>query len=284
MPDDLYKTLMDRRSARNFEDKEIPEELVEKILDVAVSAPTGGNIEPLSVIAITSPEGRKDIGDMFESQPWVGRAPLSLIFCLDFYRLKKWAAHFNTPFRGEESVSSFVIAYADMMCAAQSVVVYAQSQGLGSVYIGTIMYGADDVRAAYKIPKYVLPLMLLCIGYPKTVPQNIPKLDREFLIHREEYSTPSDKEIAEAYERKYGEIESNMEKYLEKAFVEALEAEGQEDNGIIEYVKEQMKKLEIKSNSDFLFKLRYPADMMVEINEGIIESWKNAGFDFSAKE
>ncbi len=278
---DLYETLMKRRSVRNFEDKAIPDELVERILDAALSAPTGGNIEPLSVIAITSPEGRKELGDTFKSQPWVGRAPLSLIFCLDFYRLKRWAAHFDTPFRGEESLSSFVIGYADMMCAAQNAVVYAQSEGLGSVYIGTIMYGADEVRETYKIPEYVLPLMLLCIGYPKTIPKNIPKLDRELMIHREEYRTPSDEEIAGAYEGKYGDLDANIERYLERAFVEALEADGQEDVGFVEYVKEQMKKLEIKSNAEFLFKLRYPADAMVEINKEIKDSWKNAGFDFS---
>jgi len=282
---DLYKTLMNRRSVRNFEDKDIPEELVDRILDAAISAPTGGNIEPLSIIAITSPEGRQELGEMFQSQPWVGNAPLSLIFCLDFYRLKRWAAGFDTPFRGEESLSSFVIGYADMMCAAQNAVVYAQSEGLGSVYIGTIMYAADEVRAAYKIPEYVLPLMLLCIGYPKTIPQNIPKLDREMLIHREEYRTPSDEEIREAYENKYGNLDENIDKYLERAFVEATEADGQEkDAGFVDYVKQQLEKLEIKSNAEFLFKLRYPADAMVEINKEIKDSWKNAGFDFSADE
>ena len=52
--------------------------------------------------------------------------------------------------------------------------------------------------------------------------------------------------------------------------------------GFVDYVKEQLEKLEIKSNAEFLFKLRYPADAMVEINDEILESWKNAGFDFSA--
>ncbi|MCP4228681.1 MAG: hypothetical protein GY771_00850, partial [bacterium] len=150
---------------------------------------------------------------------------------------------------------------------------------------GTIMYGADEARAAYKIPDYVLPLMLLCIGYPKTIPQNIPKLDREMLIHREEYCTPSDEKIRDAYENKYGNLDENVDKYLARAFVEATEADGQEkDAGFVDYVKEQLEKLEIKSNAEFLFKLRYPADAMVEINKEIKDSWKNAGFDFSADE
>jgi len=41
-----------------------------------------------------------------------------------------------------------------------------------------------------------------------------------------------------------------------------------------------MTKLEIKNSAEFLFRLRYPADEMVMLNKRLIESFKNAGFDF----
>jgi len=48
----------------------------------------------------------------------------------------------------------------------------------------------------------------------------------------------------------------------------------------IEQIKKEMERLELKNHAQFLFKLRYPADTMVQLNEQIIRSIKNAGFDF----
>ncbi len=45
-------------------------------------------------------------------------------------------------------------------------------------------------------------------------------------------------------------------------------------------IKKEMKKLNIRSNAQFLFKLRYPSDEMIKLNEIVVRSFKNAGFDF----
>ena len=52
---------------------------------------------------------------------------------------------------------------------------------------------------------------------------------------------------------------------------------------IVERIKEEMKRLEIKNNAQFLFKLRYPSDAMVKLNENLFSSFKNAGFEFFLK-
>ena len=48
----IYETMMNRRSIRNFADKDIPKEIIEKLLDAANNAPSGGNIQPLSIILV----------------------------------------------------------------------------------------------------------------------------------------------------------------------------------------------------------------------------------------
>ena len=52
-----------------------------------------------------------------------------MIFCLDFYRIKKWAELCQTDFRGEQAMNHFLIAYADLMVAAQNVVILAENFG-----------------------------------------------------------------------------------------------------------------------------------------------------------
>src|SRR3989304_8959614 len=96
----LYDLLMKRRSVRVFKDQEIPDSIIEQLLDVANQAPSGGNIQPLSIILVRSPEGRKKLAELSEGQPWGSHAPLSMIFCLDFHRVKKWAKMCQTDFRG----------------------------------------------------------------------------------------------------------------------------------------------------------------------------------------
>jgi FMN reductase [NAD(P)H] len=271
---------MKRRSVRDFEDKEISDEIINKILDAAVSAPTGGNIQPISIIVVRGPEAREKLDEILGNQPWVKRAPVSLIFCVDFYRVKKWASTFGTDFSGEKAIWHFLIAYADVMCAAQSAVVLAESWGLGSVYVGAILSKIDQARGFFDIPEYVLPVMILSIGYPKTIPKNIPKLERDIMVHNEKYDRRTDEELRAAYEDKYGDFGEAAEDYLERAYVEAIEADKQGNLGRVEYIKGQLDKLAIKSNAEFLFKVRYPSEAMVELNKEIIGSFRNAGFDF----
>jgi FMN reductase [NAD(P)H] len=276
----LYEIMMKRRSVRQFEDMPVPEDVIARFMDVVNNAPSGGNIQPISVILVQDKEARKELARIIGGQPWVKNAPLSMIFCLDFHRIKRWAALMETEFKGEKALPHFLIAYADLMCAAQNVVVLAESLGLGSVYIGTIQNNPDEARAYFSMPDCVLPMMLLCLGYPKSVPNTIPKLGREVITHREKYQAVDDEGLKRAFENKYGEMESQTEKYLEKAFIEVLEADKQDDQNWTARVKEEMKRLEIRNNAQFLFKVRYPSERMVRMNDGLLRSWKKAGFDF----
>ncbi|UCE26761.1 MAG: nitroreductase family protein [Candidatus Coatesbacteria bacterium] len=277
---DLYEILMKRRSVRDFEDKEIPDEIIDKILDAALSAPTGGNIQPISIIVVRGEEAREKLDGILGNQPWVKRAPVSLIFCLDFHRAKRWASTFGTDFSGERAVWHFLIAYADVMCASQNAAVLAESLGLGSVYVGAILSKIDKTRNFFDIPEYVLPMMILSIGYPKTIPKNIPKLERDIMVHKEKYEWRTDEELRAAYENKYGDFDETAEDYLKRAYIEAIEADKQGNLGRVEYIKGQLDKLAIKSNAEFLFKVRYPSEAMVELNEEITGSFRKAGFNF----
>ena len=276
---ELHELLMRRRSVRNFKDDDVPGDVVEKLLEAANNAPTGGNMQPLSIIVVRDAERRARLGEMVGSQPWVKNAPLSMIFCLDFRRLKRWAAASGVEFRGNEALSHFLIAYADVMCAAQTAVILAESLGLGSVYVGTIQYVADEAREYFAMPEYVFPMMLLSLGYPKTVPRDVPKLALGVVVHREKYEPLSDDEIQKAFDDKYGPLDENVERYFERAFVEAVEADEQETPAWVEAYKEEMNRLHIKNNAEFLFKLRYPSDRMVEFKAEEIATFKNAGFD-----
>jgi FMN reductase [NAD(P)H] len=276
---DLYDLLMSRRSVRHYEDRAIPQEIVGELLDVSVHAPSGGNIQPLSVIAVQDPGRKEELSRVVGRQPWVKNAPLCLVFCIDFSRIKQWASMFGVDFQGDRALGMFLIAYADVMCSAQTVAVLAQARGLGSVYVGTVQSNTKGTGEILKTPEYVLPMMILCLGYPKSVPSEIPKLDRDFMVHRETYRTATADEVLRGYEEKYGKIHGDIERYFERAYVEVMEAERQGEAGWIEHAKERMEKLNITSSAEFLFRLRYPTDLMAGLNQRLIAAYREAGFD-----
>ncbi|NIT36131.1 MAG: hypothetical protein GTN49_06485 [candidate division Zixibacteria bacterium] len=276
---DLYDVLMRRRSVRNFEDKPVPEDVVDKLIDAANNAPTACNVQPLSIVTVQEAGRRAKLARMVKRQPWVKNAPLTMIFCLDFWRLKRWAELSGVAFRGNDAFSHFLLGYADVMCAAQTVVILAESLGLGSVYVGKVPYVADDVRAYFEMPAYVFPLMLLCLGYPKTVPRNVPKFSPSVIRHRGRYRPLSDDDVRNAFDEKYGSFDGNARRYFERVLVEAVEAGEQGEEGWLERSRERMTKLAVKSNAEFVFKVRYRADLMVENNAEAIGTFRNAGFD-----
>ena len=280
---EIFDLIMKRRSVRNFKKDDIPEHIIDKLMDAANNSPTGGNMQPYSIILVKDQERRKELARIVGNQPWVKNAPLSMIFCIDFHRFNRWTTMLETDFKGEDALSHFLIAFADCMCAAQSVVLLAQDHGLGSVYIGTILAHIDEAREYFQIPRFVLPIMVLSLGYPKSIPQDIPKLKKENIVHRERYYELSDEDVKKAFKDKYGELEENVEKYIQRAYVEVVEADKQELENRVEAIKKDIERLEIKNNAEFLFKLRYPADAMVKINRTILDSFENAGFGFFKK-
>ena len=278
----LYDMLVQRRSVRNFTDQEIPEEVIAQLLEAANNAPSGGNIQPVSIITVQEAENRKRLSALVGHQPWVKNAPLSMIFCLDFQRVKRWAAMKETEFKGEQALAQFLIAYADVICAAQTVLILAESLGLGSVYVGSVNGTFSETREAFSIPEFVLPVMVLSLGYPKSIPQDIPKFTPDVIVHHERYQTRSDAEIAQIFKDKYGDF-SDDDTYLKKAFVETVEADQQDEMGWMEMALEAMKKMEIRNNAQFLFNLRYPADQMVQMNQHLMDAMSAAGFHWPAE-
>jgi FMN reductase [NAD(P)H] len=277
----FYDIMMNRRSVRGFKDQIIQQNLIDELLDVANNAPSAGNIQPLSIITVQNDEAKKELAKILGSQPWIGNAPVSMIFCIDFYRVKKWASQSNTNFYGNNALVHFLIAFADVICAAQNVVILAESFGLGSVYAGTILSSMNRVRQYFAIPKYVIPIMCLSIGYPERIPKNICKLKKSVVIHKEKYKVMNDIDIQNAYESKYKAFYVSFDEYLQKAYVEAIEHDKQLEGNAIERLKERIEKFGIENPAQFLFDLRYPSKAMVAMNKKMFRDLKKAGFEFT---
>jgi len=275
----VYDVIMRRRTVRSFLDQPVEEEKVVKLLDAAIQAPSGGNIQPISIIRIEKPEGRDKMAKLAVNQPWVAKAPLCLLFCIDFHRTGKWAEAESASYGGEKALMSFLLAYADVFCSAENAVLCATSLGLGAVYIGMVLAAMTEIRREFGLPDKVVPVVALCVGYPKKVPAGITKLPRAALVHSERYEEKSPDELKQLYREKYGELTTDVKSYFKRAYQEALEMDEQSRPDFTDKVARIMARMEVGNAAQLLFKMRYPEDAMKRMGEKIVASLREAGIN-----
>ena len=275
----VYDVIMRRRTVRSFTDQPVEEEKVLKLVDAAIQAPSGGNIQPISIIRIEKPEGRDKLAKLAVNQPWVAKAPLCLLFCIDFHRTGTWAEAEGANYGGEKALMSFLLGYADVFCSAENAVLCATSLGLGTVYIGMVLAAMTEIRKEFGLPDKVVPVVALCVGYPKKVPAGITKLSRAAMVHSERYEEKSPEELKQLYREKYGDLTGDVKSYFKRTYQEALELEEQSRPHFTDKVARIMARMEVGNAAQLLFKMRYPEEAMKRMGDKIIASLREAGID-----
>ena len=179
---EVIRQLHSRKSVRVFEDRDIPEEVKNAILESACQAPTAGNQQLYTILDITDQAIKEKLVDTCDHQPFIATAKLVLIFCAD---CRKWYKAFQAAGcePREPGVGDLLLAVSDANIAAQNAVTAAESFGIGSCYIGDIMENCEQQRALLNLPEYVFPAAMLVFGYPTQQQMDRPKPRRAEMAH-----------------------------------------------------------------------------------------------------
>lgn len=190
-------TIFTHRSIRSFTDKEVEEEKLGRVLEAASRASTTGNMQVYSIIVTTKGEVREALNACHFNQP-ATKAPVMLTFCADFNRFSRWCElRKATP--GYDNFHSFIVGVIDALLASQNAALEAESQGLGICYLGTTTYTADKIIDILKLPKGVVPVTTVVLGYPTEIPELTDRLPLDAIVHREIYHDFSDEDIDRIY-------------------------------------------------------------------------------------
>ncbi len=196
--------LQNRRSCRSFLEKDIPQDILENILKAGIQSASAGNFQPYSIIKITKDETKNKLVGLSGKQYYLADAPVNLLFCIDLRRLKRTCEIIKAPFTSTKSFLEFWYSLFDTSICAQTIAIAAESYGIRSLYIGNILDYAEEIKELLDISDYVIPCMLLTLGYPKTNGNKQGKLRVKDVVHNEKYRDPTDEELLEAYKYKYG--------------------------------------------------------------------------------
>ncbi len=274
-PNETIRLLIERASCRNFSDRKIPEEVMNLILDAGVHAATGGNLQPYSIIKIESRETSAKLAEMC-GQEFIAKAAVNLLFCIDWHRLQRWAELETAPFTASDSFRHFWISFQDTLICAQNICTAADAFGLGSVYIGTIMEYIRETREMFGLPDGVLPVVLLCLGYPASQTMVRRKLGRAAIVHNEKYEEMPDHELKEAFDEKYHRAKIELtEERIERINEVCMKVHGRE---FAQQCVARIKESGYINVCQRYFGLHYEADIMPEHNEEFMSAIKDSGF------
>jgi nitroreductase len=205
----MMEVLLNHRSIRKYKDKPVDDGLLNEILTAGTRASTTGNMQVYSIVITRDQEMKEKLAPTHFNQPVFTNAPVSLTFCADFNRFNKWCRQRNAE-PGYDNFQSFVAAAIDALLVAQNVCVAAESKGLGICYLGTVTYNADKIIDILNLPKGVVPVATVTLGWPDENPPQTERLPLEAVVHQETYKDYSPEDIDRLYKEKE-ELEVNKQ-------------------------------------------------------------------------
>ena len=200
------ESLNKRRSIRKYADKDVSNELLTRLLREAERTQTMGNLQLYSVVVTRFEEKKRQLAPAHFNQPMVTGAPVVLTFCADFRRTSRWAEERNAV-PGYDNILSFINAASDALLYTQTFCNLADEEGLGYCYLGTTVYMPQQIIDVLELPRLVMPIATITLGWPDENPPLSDRLPIESIIHEETYRdyTP------ELIDRFYNEKESLAE-------------------------------------------------------------------------
>jgi len=201
--------MRERRTIRQYSDREVPEPLLNELLEVAARASNTGNMQLYSVIVTRDRAQKEKMAPAHFNQPMVIEAPVVLTFCADANRFVKWASYRSAE-AGFDNFQTFMAAVIDSMLFAQTFCVAAEERGLGICYLGTTTYNAAPIIEALSLPRLVVPVTAITVGYPaEPLPEQNERLPLNAIVHQEQYMDYSESTIDALYKEKEA-LEANL--------------------------------------------------------------------------
>ena len=203
------QTINTRRSIRRYQDKDVDNTLLTRLIKEAERTQTMGNLQLYSVVVTRSEELKAKLAPAHFNQPMVTGAPVVLTFCADYRRTTLWAEQRQaTP--GYDNPLSFVNAMTDALLFCQTFCNLAEEEGLGCCFLGTTVYQPQSIIDTLQLPELVFPVATITLGWPDENPPLRDRLPVSTIIHEETFHDYSAADIDKAYAYKE-QLDENKE-------------------------------------------------------------------------
>ncbi len=179
---DFIKILKERRSVRKYEQKDIPQDILEQVLEAIRLSQSWANTQCWEVVVVTDPGVKAKLQETIApknpaTKAIVG-APVVLGLCAKLNVSGCYDGKVTTKFG-----DWFMF---DLGIATQSLCLAAHSLGLGTVVVG--LFDHDRAKAVLKVPEGYELVTLIPLGYPAKISSPPPRKDVQTFVHRNSFS------------------------------------------------------------------------------------------------
>lgn len=195
------KSITTRRTIRQYSTKEVSDELLNRLLAEAERTPTMGNLQLYSIVITRDAGMKKKLAPAHFNQPMVEGAPVVLTVCADFRRTTLWAERRKAQ-PGYDNFLSFINAATDALLYAQTFCNIAEEEGLGTCFLGTTVYMPLQIIDILQLPRLVMPIATITVGWPDENPALSDRLPLAAMIHQETYQDYTPERIDAFYREK----------------------------------------------------------------------------------
>jgi len=162
--------LLNRRSIRRFKPKDISDEVIQKIIDIARYAPSAKNSQPWEFIIVKDIKLREKLASIHSGAAPVRHAAVAIVVVCD-------------PMK---SPTSYLLDCAN---ATTYLMLAAHALGLGTVWIQSLR-NTSEIRRILKIPEKKIPTAIVAIGWPNESPKPRPRRELKEITHLNYYGEP----------------------------------------------------------------------------------------------
>ena len=145
------QAIRSRRSIRKFTGKEIPDEIITKLLEAAMYAPSARNTQPWHFVLINRREILDKIPHLHPYAEMCYKAGAAILVCGD-------------------SETEKLEGYIALNCGAatQNILLAAHDLGLGAVWLGVYprKERTEPLSLLFNLPPHIIPVSLIALGYP----------------------------------------------------------------------------------------------------------------------
>ena len=156
---DAMEAILTRRSIRKYTKQPVSDEVLKKLLEAAMCAPSASNRQPWCFVVINDRKVLDEIPNYHPYAQMLKEAPVAILVCCD-----------RDLQMGDYGVQ-------DCSAVTQNILLAAHAKGLGAVWLG--VYPTEsrvtDIKKLLNLPEHIIPISLISIGYPV---EQKPRLDR----------------------------------------------------------------------------------------------------------
>ncbi len=171
---EVFECISKRKSVRSYTKKQVPKEVLEKVLDAALLAPSAGDIHPYRIVVVTDEEKIRRIAEAALNQVFIAQAPVVIVYLVSIEEASAYGR------RGVELYSLL-----DVGASMENLMLAATSLGLSTCWVGA--FDEKRVEEIVKAPKGYRAVSITPLGYSDHVPRAIPPPPKSEKVYYDEF-------------------------------------------------------------------------------------------------